>query len=285
MNYHTVTLPNGQIAERQSDTRTYTHACVVVITEAYRTAEIEKAKASLDKARKAVADFAPLTTEDIASHDALVAAKAQADAEMKGLPHSSPEYRVLADQSRKLFDQILNNRVHQQVRLESTVTCCDNNLEAAEKIGVGKCFVTTWSMNAKNGQAAAAAAQKSYPLCIVFSDDKVAVRTSKVKAEVVEPETIVTDTFDAHAAGETLPADVAALVEEPTICTPAEMAAEAAEQLVVVVLPKGETATCPKCKATHPVAAIEDEFGWRKVNGKQVRQSYCRKCRGSKKEA
>lgn len=36
---------------------------------------------------------------------------------------------------------------------------------------------------------------------------------------------------------------------------------------------------CPKCHRSHKRVSIEKAFGYRKINGKKRRQSYCRNCR------
>lgn len=44
-----------------------------------------------------------------------------------------------------------------------------------------------------------------------------------------------------------------------------------------------EQARCPKCLRSWPQDQIDTAFGFRKINGKDRRQSYCRECRGVKK--
>lgn len=45
-------------------------------------------------------------------------------------------------------------------------------------------------------------------------------------------------------------------------------------------MPNIVQAKCPKCgKEAHGKDEIDQFFGWRKVNGKTVPQSHCKKCR------
>lgn len=93
-NIFQVTLPDGTIAERQSATRTYTHAVQCVDTEAARLARVERFQAALDKAVDAEAQLAKAAAATDEKEYAKIAAKYEAARDGKG---SFEAYKVAAD--------------------------------------------------------------------------------------------------------------------------------------------------------------------------------------------
>lgn len=270
--YHTVTLPDGTTDTRESDTRAYTHAVVVVTTEAYKADRIAQAQrklaeleAELVKVQAGVAAMTDADREQVAQlkaaydhlEEEVVETRTRTDGstyESKGprwlsdafrVTHPGGKARDAIDAASKAFRSTLPER---EKSLTQNIEAAKQQVKSAEAIVVGKANVHRWSMSERGAQGGVADAQKWNGLKRIYVETNITVTESKPRAKKAEP------------VAQAKPAK-------------AEKA------------PKTE-AECPVCHtkvALSDAKAVADTFGFRTMGGKQYRQSNCRKCRGKSK--